>query len=60
MPCCLRGAARLLTIAQRLAAREGPIVPIYLADADGRYPLEFLVGSAASASTRRRRAATRV
>ena len=33
----------LLTIAQRLAAREGPIVPIYLADPDGRYPLEFLV-----------------
>jgi RHH-type proline utilization regulon transcriptional repressor/proline dehydrogenase/delta 1-pyrroline-5-carboxylate dehydrogenase len=33
----------LLTIAQRLAAREGPIVPIYPADVDGRYPLEFLV-----------------
>ncbi len=33
----------LLAIARRLADREGPIVPIYLADPDGRYPLDFLV-----------------
>jgi RHH-type transcriptional regulator, proline utilization regulon repressor / proline dehydrogenase / delta 1-pyrroline-5-carboxylate dehydrogenase len=33
----------MLAIARRLAGREGPIVPIYLADPDGRYPLEFLV-----------------
>ncbi len=37
------GRGELLTIAQGLAAREGPIVPIYVADADGHYPLEFLV-----------------
>jgi len=35
--------ADLLAIARRLAGREGPIVPIYLANSDGRYPLEFLV-----------------
>jgi RHH-type transcriptional regulator, proline utilization regulon repressor / proline dehydrogenase / delta 1-pyrroline-5-carboxylate dehydrogenase len=33
----------LLAVVQRLAGREGPIVPIYVADPDGRYPLEFLV-----------------
>jgi RHH-type proline utilization regulon transcriptional repressor/proline dehydrogenase/delta 1-pyrroline-5-carboxylate dehydrogenase len=33
----------MLAIARRLASRKGPIVPIYLADPDGRYPLEFLV-----------------
>jgi RHH-type transcriptional regulator, proline utilization regulon repressor / proline dehydrogenase / delta 1-pyrroline-5-carboxylate dehydrogenase len=33
----------LLAVVQRLAGREGPIVPIYLANSDGRYPLEFLV-----------------
>ena len=33
----------LLAVVQRLAGREGPIVPIHLANSDGRYPLEFLV-----------------
>ncbi len=35
--------ADLLALSVRLAGRPGPIVPIIVADADGTYPLDFLV-----------------
>ncbi|MDP9097186.1 MAG: L-glutamate gamma-semialdehyde dehydrogenase, partial [Pseudomonadota bacterium] len=36
-------ADALLRLADQLAHRPGPIVPIYVADATGRYPAEWLV-----------------
>ena len=36
-------ADELLVLVRQLAAQDGPIVPVYVADPEGRYPLEFLV-----------------
>jgi RHH-type proline utilization regulon transcriptional repressor/proline dehydrogenase/delta 1-pyrroline-5-carboxylate dehydrogenase len=33
----------LLALSERVAAREGPIVPIFVAQSDGSYPLEGLL-----------------
>jgi RHH-type proline utilization regulon transcriptional repressor/proline dehydrogenase/delta 1-pyrroline-5-carboxylate dehydrogenase len=35
-------AAELLALQRALAARPGPIVPVFCARPDGAYPIEFL------------------